>query len=249
MQSVQAYIADQQRTLTLHPFFVRLRRNAPLREILPFVSHLSFWAMSFQDVLRLNEARVRDPALRRIARHHRAEDSGHDKWFLNDLLKIEGRNPDIRTLFSASHAAVRDASYALVGEALGAASDAERIALLLALESTGHVFFGAVAGWLERVGVTQCLQYFSRHHIDVEKSHEVFEHQMCAFLDSIELSAESRAACHALVDRVYVAFGAIFDHFEQLCRTEASRPSADSHLLAERLLSHELHEEAAGMHS
>jgi len=244
MKKIQAHIADQQLGFALHPLFARLRRNDPLREVLPFLSHLSFWVMAFQDVLRLNESRFHDPTLKKIARHHRSEDAGHDKWFLADLLKIEGQNPDMRALFSSQHAATRDATYALVSEVYRAGSDYERIVLLLSLESTGHIFFEAIAAYFERMGVTQSLQYFSRHHIDVEKSHEVFEHQMHAFLDTIVLPEGENASCCALVDRAYQAFTLMFDHFENLCRKQASQPFP-SETVAERLLSHEAHIRAA----
>jgi hypothetical protein len=224
MKTVQAYIADKQRRFARHPFFIRLERDAPLREVTAVVSNLSFWVMAFQDVLRLNESRVEQPALKKLARHHRAEDAGHDKWFLGDLLKIDGRTPDLRSLFSPQHAATRDTTYALMSEVYRASSDVERITLLLTLESTGHIFFEAIASYFERASVTQALRYFSRHHIDVEKSHEVFEDEMHSFLDTIELSEEAQRSAMAMVDRAYVAFHAMFDHFEALCVKESAKP-------------------------
>ena len=244
MKTIKAYIADKQMTFTLHPLFARLQQNAPLAEVLPFISNLSFWAVAFQDVLRINESKVNDPQMRKIARHHRAEDSGHDKWFLNDLLKIDGSCPDIRTLFSVQHAATRDATYALMSEVYRAASDHEHIILLLTLESTGHIFFDAIASYFERMGITHSLQYFSRHHIDVEKSHEVFEQQMNAYLDTVELSEEARQSAIALVDRAYTAFVAMFDNFLSIIEKESARPTAAASSAA-RLLSHEAEVRAA----
>jgi hypothetical protein len=223
MKTVQAYIADKQQLFARHPFFSRLARNAPLREINPVVSNLSFWVMAFQDVLRLNEARVEQPDIKKLARHHRAEDAGHDKWFLGDLQKIDGSAPDIRALFSSAHAATRDASYALVSEVFRATTDVERITLLLSLESTGHIFFENMANYLERMSVVQSLRYFSRHHIDVEKSHEVFEEEMHGFLDSIVLSEDMSSTAMNLVDRVYSAFHGMFNHFEALGLKESAR--------------------------
>lgn len=238
MRTVQAHIADRQVVLSVHPLFSRLRRNAPLRGVLPVVSQLSFWVLTFQDVLRLNEARVCEPRLRRIARHHRAEDAGHEQWFLHDLMEIDGQLPDARALFSSAHAAVRDASFALASEVFRATSDLERITLLLALESTGHVFFEAFAAYVERMGLSRSLQYLSRHHADVERHHEVFEAKQQAALDAMDPPAEVRAACVALVDRVFEAFNAMFDHLESVCAREAARPSAASRRLAERLRPH-----------
>jgi hypothetical protein len=245
MKTVQAYIADKQMSFSLHPFFAHLQRNDSLREVLPFISNMSFWAMSFQDVLRINESKVQDPQMRKIARHHRAEDSGHDKWFLNDVLKIEGSNPDVRALFSSQHAATRDATYALMAEVFQARTDAERILLLLALESTGHIFFEAIASYFERMGVQQSLQYFARHHIEVEKSHEVFEQQMNAYLATVELSEAERASACALVDRIYAAFIAMFDNFERIIAQQSADSSSRSSSFATRLLTHEAQARAA----
>lgn len=239
MKTVQNYIADQQLKFGLHPFFQRLDRNEPLRHVLPFASGLTFWAMVFQDVLRLNEEHVTDPEMKKIARHHRGEDSGHDKWFLNDLIKIEGSNPDIRALFGKQHKVTRDVSYALISEVYRAQSDYERIILILALESTGHIFFEKIASYFERFGVVQCLQYFSRTHIDVEKAHEVFEKQMEATLSAIELPAEVRERCLQLVDRAYKAFNEMFDFFEELIISEMDRPVAKVAAREETLLRYE----------
>src|SRR5215204_4975901 len=67
-----------------NPFFALLRKLRNLEEISTFVPELTFWAMTFQDILRINEERVKDPYLKKVARHHRLEDAGHEKWFLHD---------------------------------------------------------------------------------------------------------------------------------------------------------------------
>jgi hypothetical protein len=239
MKTVQDYIADQQLKFGLHPFFQRLEHNEPLRHVLPFASGLTFWVMVFQDVLRLNEAQVTDPELKKLARHHRGEDSGHDKWFLNDLIKIEGSNPDLRSLFGKQHRVTRDVSYALMSEVYRAQSDYERIVLLLTLESTGHIFFEKIASYFERLGVVHSLQYFSRTHIDVEKAHEMFEQQMEAMLAKIELPEEIRERCVQLVDRAYKAFGELFDSLEELIHVELDRPVTKTAPREQLLLSRE----------
>lgn len=246
MKTVRAHIADKQTAFAEHALLSRLACNAPLAEVLPFISTLSFWAMAFQDAIRLNESKVKDPQLRRMARMHRVEDAGHDKWFLTDLLKIEGRNPDVRTLFGPQHAATRDATYALMSEVYAAKDDCERIVFILALESTGHVFFEAIAGYFERMGVTQSLQYFARQHIDVEKAHELFEAEVYTALDHMVLTEAQRASACALVDRVYEAFAAMFDGFEDVCAKAEQHPDEDS---ADRLLAHEDAYEMAVQHA
>src|SRR6185312_10890845 len=106
---------------------------------------LAFWVMSFQDILRLNEQMVNDPVLKRIARHHRDEDLGHERWFLEDIAKLTGGPLTISALYGRASASTRDAAYQLITEVYRATDDRLRIVLVLVLESTGHVFFGRTA--------------------------------------------------------------------------------------------------------
>jgi hypothetical protein len=203
MKIVREHIKARQARFAKNSFFEQLEIDEASPEALSFVSGLTFFVMVFQDVLRLNEARVKDPALRDIARHHRAEDRGHDDWFLHDLAAIEGRLPDVSMLFSSAHVTTRDAAYALIGEVLRADDDRVNIALLLVLESTGHVFFEKVVSWLERAGLSDGLRYFARSHLGVELGHEMFEQKANAMLDAIELREDERRAVIAAVDRCF----------------------------------------------
>lgn len=215
MKFVQSYIKCKQVELSSHAFFHRLKADRHIGEVLPFASKLTFWVMVFQDVLQLNTRRITHPTLSRIARHHLAEDAGHDRWFLNDLLAIDGKHPDISQLFGKSHASTRHAAYALVAEVFKAQDDEERIVLLLTLESAGHVFFERIVDFFEAHDVRRSLKYFSRHHLDAEKSHEMFERQLEALLAAVVLSGEMRERCLALLDRCYAAFQVIFDELEE----------------------------------
>jgi hypothetical protein len=194
-------------------FFEELNRYESTEGALAFVRGLTFFVMAFQDILRLNEARVQDRQLRTIARHHRLEDKGHDLWFLHDLKQIEGRLPDVGEIFSSAHAVTRDTAYALVSEVLRATDDRTRITLLLVLESTGHVFFSRVVEFLERLDYPHKLCYFARGHLDVELGHKLFEERMDTILDSIELDDEERGAILQAVD---IAFDAMTRMVESL---------------------------------
>ncbi|HLL55960.1 MAG TPA: hypothetical protein VK447_20530 [Myxococcaceae bacterium] len=227
MKTIQNQIADKQMEIALHPFFRRLEANEALRNVLPIASGLSFWAMGFQDILRLNEERVSHPLMKQVARHHRGEDAGHDKWFLSDLLKIEGQNPDVRALFSRQHAATRDATYALMAEVFRARTDEERIVLLLTLEAAVHVFFGKLAGYFERQSING-LQYFSCDRAEVKHKHEVFEQQVGEAVGGITLSEELQARCQALVERAFAAFAALFDRLDTLVAASAAATATET---------------------
>ena len=244
MKSIQQYLLTKQAEFSQHAFFERLGRRAPLREVLPFAKAMTFWIMSFQDILRLNAARVSDGMLKTIAEGHKREDAGHDLWFLSDLLHLEGELPDVSFLFSTSHAGMRDASYALVSEVFQARSDVERIALVLALESTGHIFFERISSYLEgsEFPLYEKFRYFARKHLNVELDHEVFEEEKEQYLENLQMTEAEEHSCRELVDRAYVAFTAMFDHVEQAVRRNQSQfpayykptqqPGADATLVA-----------------
>ncbi len=177
--------------------------------------------MVFQDVLQINTRLIDDPLLAKIARHHLAEDSGHDRWFLNDLLAIDGKHPSVSELFSKNHKAIRYASYQLMSEIHREQTDKERIVLLLALESAGHVFFERIVDFFEKHKIYNSLKYFSRFHLDAEKSHEMFERELEETLAAIELPVSLRHKCIALVDRCYAAFVTIFDELDSTVEESA----------------------------
>jgi hypothetical protein len=116
-------------------------------------------------------------------------------------------------LFGNKHAHTRDAAYALMSEVFRATNDHVRVALLLTLESAGHVFFERVADYVHATGMTDQLRYFSHHHLEVEKDHAMFEDETRAVLEG-ELPADVQAEAMAMVDRCYQAFTQLFDGLE-----------------------------------
>ena len=69
---------------------------------------------------------------------------------------------------------------------------------------------------MKQVGYSSKLKYFSIHHLDVEKNHELFEQEMQNFLNSIHLSEDEEKRICKMVDRVYQAFTIMFDGFKVL---------------------------------
>jgi hypothetical protein len=183
---------------------------------------MTFFVMAFQDILRLNEARVQDLTLRAIVHHHRREDSGHDLWFLQDLVTIDGGLPDVRALFSPVDTMTRDVAYGLMSEVFRATDDRVRITIPLVLESTGHVFFERVVAYLDRVGYEGPLKYFARQHLDVELNHELFEREMNAILESLVMTEKERAPVLGMVDRSFDLMTSMLDALDE--RTDVGPP-------------------------
>lgn len=230
MKTIEAYIESKQYEFMSHPFFKLIERFDTLEEINYFVPELTFWAMTFQDILRLNEEHVTDPYLKKIARHHRLEDAGHEKWFLHDKQYMQG-NPekvndihDIAWLYSKDSQATRDAAYAIVSEIYKIEDERLNIALLLTLESTGHIFFEKVANQVKKTGENENLMYFSTNHLDVELAHAIFEEEMEKKLFERVLPIDVRRDALKMIDRCYEAFSHMFDGLVVACnnRIEAA---------------------------
>ncbi|WP_367605840.1 hypothetical protein [Legionella sp. W05-934-2] len=217
MKSIQVYIDSKQQEFMNHPFFKELEKLDSIEEISYFVPELTFWAMTFQDILRINEEKVTDPYLKKIARHHRLEDAGHDKWFLHDKaylgnkLNNQCKNDDVAWLYSNETQLTRDAAYAIMSEIYKSEDERINIALLLTLESSGHVFFEKVVNQVKKTGENDNLKYFSSTHLDVELAHAIFEEEMEAKMFAMKVPVDVRRQALQMVDRCYIAFNKMFD--------------------------------------
>lgn len=218
MKSIQTYIDSKQAEFMNHPFFEILEQLKDLEEISYFVPELTFWAMTFQDILRINEDRVQDPYLKKVARHHRLEDAGHQNWFMYDKKYMADRSTDdscsyddVCWLYSKETQITRDAAYAIVSEVYQSQDEIINIALLLTLESAGHVFFEKVAKQVRKTGEDKNLKYFSSSHLEVEMAHALFEDEMERKLYERPISVEVRRNALKMIDRSYEAFSNMFD--------------------------------------
>ncbi|WP_437950079.1 hypothetical protein WME98_04145 [Sorangium sp. So ce296] len=225
MKIVQQHIVRHQEQFSDHPFFARLATDPPFERLAPFPVCLTFFVMTFQDILRICDERATEPGYKSMVHRHRLEDAGHDRWFLGDLAALGLEPPAAAELFGERHRAARNASLALLSEALRARHDACRLTLLLTLESAGHVFFERVARYLERIGERRRLRYFSQTHLDVEKAHDVFEEDTDARIEAISLDQETRTEALQLIDRCYRELTGMFDAIEAQIAAGAARPA------------------------
>ena len=214
MKSLRQAIEEGQRKFSRLPFFRRLERAGSAEDARAFVPSLAFFVMAFQDMLRINEKRMRDPGMRSLVREHRAEDREHEQWFLRDLQRM-GLDLDVPTVFGPDHADTRDATYAVMSEIYRASDDRLRVAMVLLLESTGEVFFGRVPRYMEESTPTlRDLEYFSRMHAAVERGHAIFEEKMEQLLDQMELPKALQLEALAMITRVYAAMTDMVTAFE-----------------------------------
>lgn len=204
MKQVLASIEAQAATFAKLTYFRLLERPGARSDVEIMARGLSFFVMSFQDMLRLNARLISDPELKGLALGQRRDDAGHDLWFLNDVQKLE-LEPDLRWLFSKRHEQTRDTSYEIISQILTARSDAARLTVGLVLEATGGVYFSRIYRFFSGLGLSEGFQFFSRHHWDAEQSHDVYESEVHERLLAIELSPDVRTQALAAAESTFSA--------------------------------------------
>jgi len=213
MRDLRAEIAARTDDLAKHPFLAGLERSEDAADLERIIPQLYFWVFSFQDVLRLSESRVRDPELKAIASTHRAEDAGHERWFVDDARVLDAERT-VPWIFGSEHQLTRDTSYEMVAEVLHTDDDRIRLVLPLVLEAIGSVFFPRVVGLVERAGIGADLKYFARSHQDVEAGHDLFTDGTQSRLDDIEFDAGTYTKAVEAVDRCFHRARRLASHLE-----------------------------------
>jgi hypothetical protein len=214
MKIVLSEIESRQKKFAELPFFKRLEKSNRLRDAEVFAPGLSFFVLTFQDILRLNESKISDPVLRPIVQHHRQEDLGHDAWFLYDLRQL-GKTCDAELLFGKEYEVTRDASFEIISEIFQASDDRVRLVIPLALEAMGNPFFSRVHQFFKRSGFKGQLRYFSKEHFLIEQSHEMFKGEIDAQVNAIELPIALRTEALEVVERTFDAVARIVNALDQ----------------------------------
>lgn len=223
MKTIQEYIKVKQVEFARCPFFNHIRKRLPLQQTMGFAPFGAFWVMAFQDMLRLNEMLTKDPKLKEFAHHHMDEDSGHEKWFLEDLRVIfDTEELTIDWLFGPSNAWIRDCTYKLMAELVKAESDQLRTVVLLALESTSQTFSSEITSYIYDMGYADKLKYFSKTHNDAENSHAMYEEEGEKQLHAIKFTPPEKEKAIALVDYIYAIFFIMADGCLKVTENESS---------------------------
>jgi hypothetical protein len=225
MRKIKKFIAERQAELKKHALFECMETSRSPEALGRMARALSWWPMVFQDVLRLNADFVKGTPMARFVDYHRIEDAGHDRWFLDDLRALSIEEPRLNDLFGEEFLPIREACYELIVETFREQTPAQRVAFLLALEPTGHVFFANVTLAVERICPDLPLLYFARSHLGVEKDHDLFTESTDHELDKIVLSEEERAGTEAAVRRIYNLFTGVFTYLLDRMTAVEGKPS------------------------
>lgn len=223
MHRIESHIRSRQIVWSGSEFFLLLSKDPEPQFLAKFAWGLSFWPLVFQDILRLVTETVKDPDLQAVARHHTAEDKGHEAWFLSDLRSLVGTVPSAADLFAPEHGATRHVAYRIYSEIVSAQSDAEKIVAILALESAGHVLFAETSRYLRRKGLASRFQYFSENYRGVDEPRKASEEKAREQLMQVRLDDDTLRRTMNLVDTCYGAFEEMFAAILRSMPTTAGR--------------------------
>jgi hypothetical protein len=203
-------------------FFRALEEIGSPEEVQALVPALTFFVFAFQDILRLNEQQIEDPSLKAIARQHRAEDAGHQNWFLHDARSL-GVEPNLEWTFSSNHRVTRDTSYRLISEVFRASDDRVRVVVPMMLEAAGHPFFSRVFRFFDNARVDSPLKYFALSHWQVEEGHEMLQEAQSTFFQKLILPDALRTECFEMMTRMFDAMATMIEDLR--LRMQAARPA------------------------
>lgn len=201
--AVEQLIARRRDELIIgHDFMRRLEGEAKLTSLRRLLPRLAFFTFAFQDMLKVAREGCTDPVLAPIVASLEEGDRGHDRWYVEDLKEL-GIELDAHALFGADYEIGRRVSYGLISLLNGAASDHERLALLLSLEAAAREFFIRVPGFAQRAGLTRELRYFGGTHLEAEEAHEVFTAEAQETLDALPVPEHARQAVSEIVEKTF----------------------------------------------
>lgn len=201
--AVERLIAQRRDQLVLgHEFMRRLEGDGQLDGLKRLLPRLAFFTFAFQDMLKVAREGCTDPVLRPIVASLEAGDRGHDRWFVEDLKSL-GIELEAYTLFGPDYEVGRRVAYGLITLLENAASDHERLALLLSLEAAAREFFIRVPGFAARAGIAHELRYFGSEHLRAEEAHEVFTEEAQQSLDALPVPEQARLAVVEIVEKAF----------------------------------------------
>lgn len=191
-------------------YFQILEGPAQRSDVEVMARGLAFFVLSFQDMLRINAEKVEDPNLRRFVSAQRAEDAGHDNWFLNDL-GLLGVEPSVRWLFGRSHERTRDTAYEIISELHSATDDGSRVVVGLVLEATSSEYFRRVHHFFAGLGLVDGYRFFGREHWQAEQAHDPLAGAARQQLEALTLSEASRQRALGTAARVFRSISRMCD--------------------------------------
>ncbi len=198
----QGEIALQKNSLNKYLADTGIDFEEKLHAILP----LSYFIMSFMDLMQVIYDETDDSELQKILNVHSQEDSGHWIWYLNDIerLNINGvlsKNIKdvIAQIWDKDYLAIRKLTYTVFRYFYQYPKKGFTLLIIEVLEAGYAAFSEALEPAVKEMNLYNTLKFFGKTHADAEREHEVHQidryelwHKMTSNFDAQEMKkAES----------------------------------------------------------
>ncbi len=176
----QGEIALQKNSLNKYLADTGIDFEEKLHAILP----LSYFIMSFMDLMNMIYDETDDSELQKILNVHSQEDSGHWIWYLNDIerLNINGvlsKNIKdvIAQIWDKDYLAIRKLTYTVFRYFYQYPKKGFTLLIIEVLEA-GYAAFGeALKPIVESLDLYEKLEFFGKTHYDAEAGHEIHQEE------------------------------------------------------------------------
>jgi hypothetical protein len=231
MQAVLQHILLRTHDYARLPFFDFLRDDTlRLADRLAFYPCMAGFVMSFGDLNRhVLRVEPTDDPHQAVVNAHTREDDHHWRWYLDDLSRlgfdqVARPSETLRHLYSEDCAQGRLLAHRLVHLAWGA-TPAVRLAVIEAIEQTGHVLLSVTAGLAARYQRASRveLRFLGELHLARESGHAMgaaADQLACIALDDV-----SRRHAMQCVDQVFAAFSAWTEELLAYARARVTGPA------------------------
>ena len=227
MKEVLTFIEQKKQEFAQLPLFEFMQdKSIEPRQRLAFAPCLAPFAMNFAD---LNKYVLREePAtskVQEIINKHTYEDDHHWMWFLEDIEKL-GFNYSfkfsdyLKFMWSEETKKTRQVCNQLALYTFQA-DPILKLVVVEAIEATGNVVLfetAQVAKELQQI-TKQRYRYFGEYHFLVETGHATGTSDIEQFIESIELTEDTRKKAFELVEKVFEVFTESINEFLEYVKT------------------------------
>ncbi len=214
MKEVLAFIEKKKQEFSQLPFFEFLQdKSIDHQHRLAFTPCVAPFVMGFGELNKyvFREEPTSDP-IQRIINKHTYEDDHHWLLFLEDLQQLGfdrtlSFSDSLKFLWSEETKIPRQVIYELYRYSFQA-EPIQKLVIIEAIEATGNVMFPIVtliSQEIRTITNKECL-YFGDFHLPLETGHTTGTDNIVQFIESIQMTEETRNEAFELVEKVFEVF-------------------------------------------
>jgi hypothetical protein len=231
MKEILDLIARKQQVFAELPFFKFLHnsRIAP-QERLAFAPYFAPFVMGFGELNRAVFREESNDPIQLMINQHSREDDSHWIWFLEDLQKLKldlsmNFNDALRFLWGNETAVSRHMIYELYRYTYRV-RPIQKLVIIEAIEATADIFLSATAKAARELqeNTNKEYRYFGNLHLAIDTGHSLHLSETQQFIESLELSVETKQEAIESVEKVFQLFTDFFNVLLELTQAMTIAP-------------------------